>query len=320
MGAGSSNNARSTEGHTRRLAREEACGQQQQHRHTRLTDLPATVLSERVAPLLEPEELAGICCSQAAWAHEAALLVSEFAVSRHGTKPRQVTRFADLWRLEAVASTGTLNFSSPDFLLESGAELLRGSSFEFPIYVGRAIDKVTTAVNPPACGDTFEVPMQLQRGRYLVSVSGWCNPYHGILDLMLDGVLVSGPEGLDWCGEQTEHRCFAPFAVEVEWTGSHRWRFTTSRKNEKSGKGFWLCLQWLQVDPVDPVHRLGAFRRAQHCGSTPPQVSKRFGLLQWASVRLVFRKALNWMWGSLRGWHLLARLLGAGLPYEPAAA
>ena len=62
--------------------------------------------------------------------------------------------------------------------------MLRGSPL-CTTYVGSYRDKVTLAQIPPAPGDVWCIDCPLRRGAYLMTLDGWENPAHGVLDTLL---------------------------------------------------------------------------------------------------------------------------------------
>lgn len=228
-------------------------------------EVPVDVLAKHVAVLLTARELATLCMARPSWWQAVAQLIRELAAAQHGVHPVEISCLRDLRCLEEAPRSSSIHFAAPKFASASGVRLLSGSHLEYPIYVGGDPKMVTTAMNPPAAGDTFEVPMKLRRGRYRIVISGWRNPYHGVLDIFLDGRPISSPQGLDWGGAATMPHSFAiPEDVEVERTGLHFWRFETSRTHAVRGNGFWICLDRLWVEPVAGAEPLGESGRQWH--------------------------------------------------------
>ena len=100
---------------------------------------------------------------------------------------------------------------------------------------------------PPAQGDTWELDVQLQRGRYALSLSGWVNPYHGFLDLRLGDLQIAA---WDWRAAGTREKTFTA-RMEVLRTGTHtlRGETNTSTAPLPNERHFWMCLRELRIMP-----------------------------------------------------------------------
>jgi len=225
------------------------------------------VLAQHVVVLLSARELAALCITRRSWWQDVAQFTGELAMAQHGVHPAEISCLRDLCCLEEAPCSSSIHFAASKFVSASGVRVLSGTHLEYPIYVGGDPKMVTTAMNPPQTGDAFEVPMKLRRGCYRVVISGWRNPYHGVLDVFLDGQPISSPQGLDWGGGVTMPHSFTiPDNVEVGRTGLHTWRFETSRTKALRGNGYWICLDRLWVEPVasaKPVGDSGPVWRAQ---------------------------------------------------------
>jgi len=119
----------------------------------------------------------------------------------------------------------------------------------------------TVAACPPACGDCWNLVFELQRGVYKLVISGWQNPHHGILDITLDNVPLTAPEGLDWYfdGETMLHT-FPAIEFRVAATGPHLLQGITERCNPNAlGAKYWMCLEAVRILPADEVEHEEAF-------------------------------------------------------------
>lgn len=210
-----------------------------------------SLITNHLAAQLEANELAMLLACAPGLSRESADLASQLAAVQHGLCPRAVRDLRHLGELHATPSSFRLDLGSAGFQRLPGVRLVRGARFVHPIYVGRIHERVTTAVDPPAKGDAWQASAPLRRGRYRVSVSGWLNPYHGILDLSLDGEVISGPEGLDWFGlGAAEPHTARHIDVFVPRTGSHTWLFETKRCNELTRNAYWMCIREFSVVPM----------------------------------------------------------------------
>lgn len=216
-----------------------------------LGGLPLSLIAAHLAAQLEADELARLAACAPGLSREAAVLASRLAAMQHGLSPGAVRDLRHLGELHATPSSFRLDLSSADFQRRPGVRLVRGARFVHPIYVGRIHEHISTAVEPPAKGDAWQASAALRRGRYRVSVSGWRNPYHGILDLSLDGEVISGSEGLDWFGlGAAEPHTARHIDVFVPCTGAHTWLFETKRCNELTRNAYWMCLWEFSVVPL----------------------------------------------------------------------
>lgn len=108
----------------------------------------------------------------------------------------------------------------------------------------------TIAACPPSQGDSWRLLVPLRRGRYKLLVSGWRNPYHGKLDISLDGDSLSPVDGLDWYAIGTSPYTFPPMVFEVQRSGTHELRGETSRCNQSAlGSKYWMCLKSIRIMP-----------------------------------------------------------------------
>mmetsp|Transcript_101561 Transcript_101561/g.326380 ORF Transcript_101561/g.326380 Transcript_101561/m.326380 type:complete len:249 (+) Transcript_101561:105-851(+) len=213
-------------------------------------DVPVGLLVEELSPLLDERCLPPLLTTCCAFGQSARAFIGCCAAAMHGSALGEVTSIRELMRLCSIATSFSVDFSSPGLLAGSQLQLITGSRFEYPIYVGRDASKTTTAVNPPAKGDTFVVHVSMRRGLHRVCISGWQNPWHGVLALTLDGKSLPGLADLDWHGPATVPYSFPPVDVWVERSGMHAWRFEMVGTSVPRGNGFWLCLQQLSAEIV----------------------------------------------------------------------
>ena len=101
------------------------------------------------------------------------------------------------------------------YLKEPG--VLRGSPL-CTTKVGSYRDKIMLAQIPPASGDAWSIDCSLRCGAYLMTLEGWGNPAHGILDLFLDGRRIGS---VDWFNDYTTVRSRS-IDFAVRWTGLHQ--------------------------------------------------------------------------------------------------
>lgn len=214
-----------------------------------LTEIPLVVLTMHIGPFLKSTDLLTLCATQSVLWANGKLFAGWLAALQHGVDASAVNHIKELMQLEGVPDACFLDFTSAYFLKEFNVQLLCGSQMAYPIFVGSTYDAITTAVNPPARGDSWTVSVDLQKGRYHVTLVAWRNPFHGILDLWLDDRLISG-HGLDcYSTETAERHSFRAIEIEIERTGRHIWRFETSRSYKQSGH-YWMCLEELRIEPV----------------------------------------------------------------------
>ena len=122
--------------------------------------------------------------------------------------------------------------------------VLRGSPLR-TTYVGSYRDKITLAQIPPASGDAWSIDFNLRRGAYLMTLDGWCNPAHGILDLFLDGRRIGS---VDWFNDYTTVRSRS-IDFAVRWTGLHQLvgRCSETNADEDRPTRHWICLSGVRV-------------------------------------------------------------------------
>ena len=85
----------------------------------------------------------------------------------------------------------------------------------------------------------------VERGAYLMTLEGWDNPAHGILDLFLDGRRIGT---VDWFDDYTGERSRS-IAVDVRWTGPHQLvgRCNRSNTDEDRPTRHWICLSGVHL-------------------------------------------------------------------------
>ena len=116
--------------------------------------------------------------------------------------------------------------------------VLRGSPL-CTTYVGSYRDKATLAQIPPTPGDAWSIDCSLRRGAYLMTLEGWGNPAHGILDLFLDGRRIGS---VDWFDNYTRE-CSRSIDFGVRWTGLHPILGRCSQTNADADRPTrrWVC-------------------------------------------------------------------------------
>ena len=107
----------------------------------------------------------------------------------------------------------------------------------------------TISQMPPAAGDEWFLRVALRAGQYSINVRGWCNPWHGVLDLYLDGIRITA-DGLDWYGARTEKYAHRLRRVRVAFTGEHTLRGCVARSNANASprSQYWMCLKTIAFD------------------------------------------------------------------------
>ena len=135
--------------------------------------------------------------------------------------------------------------------------VLRGSPL-CTTYVGSYKDKITLAQIPPASGDAWSIDFNLRRGAYLMTLDGWCNPAHGILDLFLDGRCIGA---VDWFDDYIRERSRS-IDFDVRWTGLHQlvWIRSSSNADEDRPTRHWICLSGVRLHRIARSHRGSSWR------------------------------------------------------------
>jgi len=219
--------------------------------------LPSSVWAEELGPLLQAVDVARLlpACRATSRPSVSAALVDAIAQGAHGAARGEIASLRSLHALDATPGVARADFESPAFLAHgacgSPPRVVSGAQLAYPMFVGGNWDKATTAMNPPAKGDAFELLMHMRRGRHTVKLSGWLNPYHGVLSVSLNGKVVGSAEGFDWsctsggCELNTEEHTFPCFEVEVDRTGPSVWRFEVV--DAQKPEGYFMCLRHLEA-------------------------------------------------------------------------
>ena len=150
-------------------------------------------LVDLLAELLPAVELARICSVSARFYRHAATLAFASVRAQHGLMIPDAS-LAEMHGLDSVQEAQRF-----DMRKQETRRGLRGSPL-CTTYVGSYRDKITLAQIPPASGDAWSIDCSLRRGAYLMTLEGWGNPAHGILDLFLDGRRIG-------TGSTTTRRC-----------------------------------------------------------------------------------------------------------------
>ena len=140
-----------------------------------------------------------------------------------------------------------------DMRKQGTRRVLRGSPL-CTTYVGSYRDKITLAQIPPASGDAWSIDCSLRRGAYLMTLEGWGNPAHGILDLFLDGRRIGT---VDWFDDYTRERSRA-IDFDARWTGLHQLVGRRSQTNADvdGPKRHWICLSGVHLRGIAGTWRL----------------------------------------------------------------
>ena len=161
-------------------------------------------------------------------------LVRAAAWEQHGADA--CYSLASLRRLEETPDTYSVNLRKA-----GGRAVVRGAEIESTAVGGCFCFMCQTRSQiPPAPGDAFCLPVRLRAGLYTVSLHGWRNPHHGILDLWLDGERLTS---LDWCGARTEKHRYQ-LQASVPHTGEHTLYCCTERSSADQclRARYWMCL------------------------------------------------------------------------------
>ena len=195
-------------------------------------------LMELLSELLPALDLARLCAASTRQRSHAAAVAYAAIQSQHGLALRDAS-LAEMHALDC--SPEALSFD----LREHGhRHVLRGAAF-CATYVGSYQDKVTLVQIPPAQGDSWSMDFNLRRGAYQVSLEGWENPAHGILDLFFDGRRFGR---IDWFNDHTR-ACSCSITVGVRWTGVHQLvgRCSHSNADEDRPTRHWICLSGVHL-------------------------------------------------------------------------
>ena len=94
----------------------------------------------------------------------------------------------------------------------------------------------------------WRVPMELKRGSYALRLTGWKDPNHGKLCLLLNGVYV---DSSDWNGARVcEHSHVVP--LQIHWTGTHQVLILTDQSNVRlrnRRRRYYMCIHTVSIDP-----------------------------------------------------------------------
>ena len=199
---------------------------------------------EHAAELLDARELAALAMTARNHRRASEDFVGVALARRHGLRVAQGT-VADLHAFDSMPVDFTVD------LRASGArEVVSGSPLHSVCVGGRSSQK-TLAQLPPAQGDRWCLGVWLQRGRYALTVDGWENPAHGVLDISLNGRPAAA---FDFCGPRTV-RCRHRADVSVRWTGPHRLVGSCDRTSADLDRAtrHWICLRRLRLHRVAPL-------------------------------------------------------------------
>ena len=199
-------------------------------------------LMELLSELLPALDLARLCAASTRQRRHVADVACAALQSQHGLALRDAS-LAEMHSLDCLPEA--LNFD----LREQGTRrVLRGNPL-CTTYVGSYTDRVTLAQIPPASGNAWSIDCSLRRGAYLMTLEGWQNPAHGILDVFLDG-RHSG--SMDWFNGHTRERSRS-IAIDVRWSGPHQLvgRCNRSNADEARPTRHWICLSGVHL------HRIG---------------------------------------------------------------
>ena len=195
-------------------------------------------LVDLLAELLPAVELARICSVSTRFYRHAATLAFASVRAQHGLMIPDAS-LAEMHGLDSVQEA-----QSFDMRKQGTRRVLRGSPL-CTTYVGSYRDKITLAQIPPASGDAWSIDCSLRRGAYLMTLEGWGNPAHGILDLFLDGRRIGS---VDWFDDYTRERSRS-IDFDVRWTGVHQLvgRCCGSNADEVRPTRHWMCLSGLHL-------------------------------------------------------------------------
>ena len=197
------------------------------------------------AELLDARELAALAMTARNHRRASEVFVGAALARRHGLRVAQGT-VADLHAFDSMPVDFTV-----DLRAEGAREVVSGSPLHSVCVGGRSSQK-TLAQLPPAQGDRWCLGVWLQRGRYALTVDGWENPAHGVLDISLNGRPAAA---FDFCGPRTV-RCRHRADVSVRWTGPHRLVGSCDRTSADLDRAtrHWICLRRLRLHRVAPLH------------------------------------------------------------------
>ena len=206
--------------------------------------LHPAVSDHALAMLCSARDLAHVCATSTQ--HRCALpgLVRTAIKEQHGIGGGSL---AELRALENMSSACSVNPKQPGV-----RTVLHGSDFGI-IYVGSIRNMETQAQCPPACGDEWSVAIRLRKGRrYKLSVHGWQNPCHAILELFLDGLRVT-PAGFDWSGPRTVNLVCHATGINVRFSGEHHLLGQVVRSNAQPHRRarYWMCIKKIEFVEIE---------------------------------------------------------------------
>ena len=195
-------------------------------------------LVDLLAELLPAVELARICSVSTRFYRHAATLAFASVRAQHGLMIPDAS-LAEMHALDSVQEA-----QSFDMRKQGTRRVLRGSPL-CTTYVGSYMDRVTLAQIPPAPGDVWCIDCPLRRGAYLMTLDGWENPAHGVLDIFLDGRCIAR---IDWFNDYTTERSRS-IDFAVRWTGLHQVVGRCSQTNADAGRPtrHWICLSGVRL-------------------------------------------------------------------------
>ena len=206
--------------------------------------LLAPAFVEHAAELLSARELAVLAMTARSHLRIAGVFVGAALTRRHGLLVAHGT-IADLHAFDSMPYEFTV-----DLRTAGAREVVSGSPLRSVCVGGRAGQK-TLAQVPPAQGDRWCLDVWLQRGRYALTIDGWENPAHGVLDILLDGRPAAA---FDFCGPRTV-RCRHRADVSARWTGPHRLVGSCDRTSADLDRAtrHWICLRRHRLHRVAPL-------------------------------------------------------------------
>ena len=195
-------------------------------------------LVDLLAELLPAVELARICSVSTRFYRHAATLAFASVRAQHGLMIPDAS-LAEMHALDSVQEA-----QSFDMRKQGTRRVLRGSPL-CTTYVGSYKNTVTLAQIPPAPGDVWCIDCPLRRGAYLMTLDGWENPAHGVLDIFLDGRCLAR---IDWFNDYTTERSRS-IHFAVRWTGLHQLvgRCSQSNADEDRPTRHWICLSGVRL-------------------------------------------------------------------------
>jgi len=214
--------------------------------------LSAGPLADNLATLLGAQDLSRLCAVSSALWRSASHFSARGAEEHHGMRILG-GRLADLYTLQCLPSSARFSFRLDDGDNDNPIDervVLKGRPF-CRIRVGGT--SFFVRAQSPAQGNRWSIPILLQRGDYSVNITGWRNPYQGILDLFLDGARITDMQGIDWSthrGATLMYTAILP-VVKLSWTGAHQLMGEVFRTNSMQVESidpmnaYWMCLQSL---------------------------------------------------------------------------